>query len=50
MKQKFIDAYTSLYGGTKKQANNIYKTSSNTYINTVIGWFDDQSKLCFYND
>ena len=50
MKQRFINAYISLYGGTKKQADKIYKTASNIYINNVIGWFDDQAKLCFYND
>ena len=50
MKKMFVEAYIAMFGTTKKQANEVYKNSDNTYKNAVINWFNNQSKVTFYND
>ena len=50
MKAKFLTAYIYLYGGTKKHAENVYKTASAAYIAAVIDSYYQDCKLGFYND
>ena len=49
-KQKFIDAYLTMMGGNKETAEKVYKERNDSYINTVIEWFERTVKLSFYND
>lgn len=50
----FITAYCWSYGGTKKQAEQVYKenlTAGNIgYIRAVIDGYIHQARLAFYND
>lgn len=49
-KKKFIDAYLAMMGGNKETAEKVYKEQNESYINTVIEWFERTVKLSFYND
>ena len=49
-KTKFIDAYTWMYGGTKKEAEMVYKTAGKEYIDMIIDGFKENAKQGFYND
>ena len=49
-KPAFIEAYRYLYGATKKQAENAYKTASEAYIQAIIDSMKQDAKSAFYND
>lgn len=53
-KSTFITAYRWSYGGTKKQAEAVYKENmaagNTSYIRAVIDGYIHQSRLAFYND
>lgn len=50
MKKTFIDAYIATFGGTKKNANEVYKNSTKEYRKEVINGFFHNAKIAFYND
>lgn len=49
-KKNFIDAYIFYYGGTKKNALEAYKSSSEEYVKNLIDGYMGQAKSSFYND
>ena len=50
MKKRFIDAYIYCYGGTRKQAENVYKNAGSEYIKAVIASYEIDAKKAFFND
>ena len=50
MKKIFVDAYVWMYGVTKKEAMEAYKTTDANYHNVIIKCFRDNAKASFYND
>lgn len=50
MKENFITAYIATFGGTRKNAEDIYKISSTSYIKEIINGFHNDCKKSFYND
>ena len=49
-KKLFVTAYIAMFGGNKETAEKVYKENNDSYINTVIEWFERTVKLSFYND
>lgn len=47
---EFVDAYKYLFGGTKKAAEKVYKTASESYIKACIDAFERNAKVSFYHD
>ena len=50
MKKMFINAYVWMYGATKKEAVEAYKTTDTNYHNSIIQCFLDNAKASFYKD
>lgn len=49
-KNDFIDAYVTMFGGTKREARGVFKSASEEYIKSVIGWFETQCIHSFYEN
>lgn len=54
MKKDFINAYTWMYGSTKKQAEQTYRRAMEIadygYIKEIINCFEENAKKAFYAD
>ena len=50
MKKIFVDAYVWMYGVTKKEAMEAYKTTDANYHDVIIKCFLDNAKASFDND
>ena len=50
MKKTFVDAYIAMFGGTKKNAIEVYKNSTKEYKKELISGFLFNAKTAFYND
>lgn len=54
MKKDFINAYTWMYGSTKKQAEQTYRRAMEiadySYIREIINCFESNAKKAFYDD
>lgn len=50
MEKEFKDAYTAMFGGTKKYADRIYKITDESYHKKVIGWFKLNEFVASYKD
>lgn len=48
--EKFIDAYRWMYGGTKKNAREIYRKADPDYIALIIKAYEQQNRMAFYDD
>ena len=53
-KKEYVEAYTWMYGGTKKAAMESYdmakKDGDHSMIKVIIDGYRDQCKKAFYND
>ena len=50
MKKRFIDAFIYCYGGTRKEALNVYNSAGIEYIKAVIASYETDAKKAFLND
>lgn len=50
IKQKFIDAYKYSYGSTIKQATEVWKSTSEEYVNAIVDGYKNECKKAFYED
>lgn len=50
MKEKFVEAYKWLFGGTKKAATIAYKNNTKEYILAIIATYYSETKKSFYKD
>lgn len=48
--KNFVDAYTWLFGSTKKYAKEIYKNEDKEYIEAVIFAYRTHCKIAFFED
>ena len=49
-RRRFITAYIWMFGGTKAQAQAVYKRESAAYIDAVIAGFSENARRAFYED
>lgn len=50
MRKQFIEAYSWMYGTTKKEAADVYKRVPDNYKRAVINSYNAQCKLSFLSD
>ena len=48
MEKEFKDAYTAMFGWTKKDATRVYKITDDGYHKEVIGWFKQNAFVALY--
>lgn len=49
-KEDFVNAYTSMFGTTKKEALQTYKEVPLSYKREIVRGWKNQTKKAFYND
>lgn len=49
-KHDFVTAYTWLFGATKRNAEQVYRTANSDYINAIIRGFMRNASACAYTD
>lgn len=49
-RKDFIIAYIWMFGTTKKEAKEVYKTASESYIREIIHGFKKNAKVSLYYD
>ena len=47
---KFVDAYIWMWGGTKKNAKDVYKSADDNYKRLIVRCYEAQSRLMFWDD